>query len=67
MTNLYKGQEATAGTGDGNTNWLQVSKEVKQRVFSLLNFLFLSLIFVFILRQAGLKVECGFKLEEEMS
>lgn len=27
---LYKGQEITAETGDGNTNWLQVGKKVKQ-------------------------------------
>ena len=61
LRNLYAGQEATARTGHGTTNWFQIGKEVCQG-FILSPCLF-NLYTVYIMRNAGLdEAQAGVKI-----
>ena len=52
LRNLYAGQEATVRTGHGNTDWLQISKEVRQSC--ILSLWLFNLYAEYIMRNTGL-------------
>ena len=61
MRNLYAGQEATARTGHGTTNWFQIGKGVHQGCV-LSSFLF-DLYAEYIVRNAGMEeAQAGIKI-----
>ena len=51
--NLYAGQEATVGTGDGTTDWFQIGKGVRQGC--ILSPCLFNLSAEYIMRNAGLE------------
>src|SRR5574341_112788 len=58
LRNLYTGQEATVGTGQGKTDWFQIGKEVHQGC--ILSPCLLNLYAEYIMRNAGLdEVQAG--------
>ena len=61
MRNLYAGQEATIGTGQGTTDWFQIGKGVHQGwILSPCLFNFYA---EYIMRNAGLEeVQAGIKI-----
>ena len=52
LRNLYAGQEATVGTGDGTTDWFQIGKGVRQGC--ILSPCLFNLYAEYIMRNAGL-------------
>ena len=60
LSNLYAGQESTAGTGDGTTDWFQIQKGVRQEcILSPCLFNFYA---EYIMRNAGLQeAQAGIK------
>ena len=66
MRNLYAGQEATARTGHGTTDWFQIGKGVRQSC--ILSPCLFNLYADYIIRNAGLKeAQAGIKIAGEMS
>ena len=66
LRNLYAGQEATARTGHGTTDWFQIGKEVCQG--GILSPCLFSLYAEYIMRNAGLEeAQAGIKVPGEIS
>ena len=66
LRNLYAGQEATARTGHGKTDWFQIGNEVRQSC--ILSLCFFNLYEQYIIRNVGLdEAQAGIKIGEEIS
>ena len=66
LRNLYAGQEATARTGHGTTDWFQIGKEVCRG--GILSPCLFSLYAEYIMRNAGLEeAQAGIKVLGEIS
>ena len=63
LRNLYAGQEATARTGHGTTDWFQIRKGVRQGC--ILSPCLFNLYAEYIMRNAGLgEIQAGIKIAE---
>ena len=61
LRNLYAGQEATAGTGHGTTDWFQIGKGVRQGY--ILSSCLFNLYAEYIMRNSGLEeTQAGIKI-----
>ena len=61
LENLYAGQEATARTGHGTTDWFQIGKEIRQGC--ILSPCLFNLFAEYIMRNAGLEeAQAGIKI-----
>ena len=61
LRNLYAGQEATARTGHGTTDWFQIGKGIRQRC--ILSSCLFHLYAEYIMRNAGLdEAQAGIKI-----
>ena len=61
--NLYAGQEATVGTGDGTTDWFQIGKGVRQGC--ILSPCLFNLYAEYIMRNTGLdEAQAGIKIAQ---
>ena len=66
LRNLYAGQEATARTGHGKTDWFQIGKAVCQG--SILSSCLYNLYAEYIMRNAGLEeAQAGIEMAGEIS
>src|SRR5574341_751027 len=66
LRNLYAGQEATARTGHGTTDWFQIGKGVRQGC--ILSLCLFNLYAEYIMRNAGLEeAQAGIKIVGEIS
>ena len=59
LRNLYAGEEATVGTGQGTTDWFQIGKGVRQGC--ILSPCLFNLYAEYIMRNAGLEAQAGIK------